>query len=164
MTGRPSRKSRSSASDAPARAWERAVRLLTVRDRSEQELRDRLTAEGTSATVINATVRRLRQHGYLDDRRFARGAAESAVRRGHGSERVRAELAAKGIGETVLEEAVQAACADETELARLVLARRYPRELRHPAERAKAARFLQRQGFPEAVVSEVLGHDLDTSS
>lgn len=159
MTGRDSRKSRSSASDAADAAWQRAVRILTVRDHSEHEIRERLAAAGASASTIDATVRRLRQLRYLDDRRFAHGAAESAARRGHGSERVRAELTAKGVAEPLVEEAVRAAFTDETELARQALARRYPTVVQAPAARAKAARFLLRQGFPEAIVSAVLGEE-----
>ena len=161
MTARGSRKSKSSASEAASDAWQRAVRFLTVRDHSEQEIRNRLAADGTAASAINATVRRLRQLRYLDDRRVAHGAAESAVRRGHGSERVRAELAAKGIAESLVEDALQAAFADEAELARQALARRYPVPPQQPGDRGRAARFLLRQGFPEAVVRSVLGEEFD---
>ena len=160
MAGPTSRKSKSNASDATAHAWERAVRLLTARDRSEQEIRDRLAADKIPAAVIAATVRRLRQLRYVDDRRFAHSAAEHARRRGHGSERVRAELAAKGIGESLIDEAVLTVFTDETALARLALARRYPTDALEPAARAKAARFLLRLGFPEAVVSTVLGDEV----
>ena len=160
MAGARRRKSRSNASEARARAWEHALRLLTVRDRSEQEIRSRLTARGTSGSVIDATLRRLRQLRYIDDRRFAHVAAESALRRGHGSQRVRAELAAKGVGESLIEEVVQQAFSDETELARQQLARRYRGALQHPAEQLKAARYLLRHGFPEAVVRSVLGDEV----
>ncbi len=155
--GAPGRKSRSNASDTAARAWSRAIRLLTVHDRSEQELRGRLAAQGISASVIDATVGRLHELHYLDDRRFARGVAESAVRRGHGSDWVRAQLVAKGVAEALIDEALQNAFTDETELARQALARRYPKAPRAVADRARAARFLLRQGYPEDVVYAILG-------
>ena len=135
------------------------MRLLAVHDRSEQEIRSRLAAQGVSASIVNATIRRLQELHYLDDRRFACGAAESAARRGHGSERVRAELAAKGVAESLIDAALHAAFADETELARRALHRRYPSEPRQPAERARAARQLLRQGFPEAVVAAILAEE-----
>ena len=156
----PSPKSRSNASDTAARAWECAIRLLTAHDRSEHELRSRLAAQGISASAIHATIRRLHRLHYLDDRRFARGTAESAARRGQGSERVRAQLVAKGVAETLIDEALQGAFADETQLARQALARRYPTAPTRPAEQAKAARYLLRQGFPEAVVRSVLGEEV----
>ncbi len=133
------------------------MRLLAVHDRSEQELRVRLAALGAPPPAIDATIRRLRDLRYLDDRRFAAHAAEQAVRRGRGRDYVRAQLTAKGLDEQFVDEAVHAAFADETHLAREVLRRRFPTVPCRPAERAKAARFLYQRGFPEAVVLAILG-------
>jgi len=127
-----------------------------VRDRSEQEIRSRLAAAGESATTIAATVRRLRQRRYVDDHRFALSLAEQALRRGYGSEYVRAQLDHKGVAEQVIEEALHARFDNEAELARQALARHFQEEPREAAERAKAARFLLRRGFPEVVVFAIL--------
>ncbi len=153
-------RSKSNASDAAERAWKRAIRLLTVHDRTERELRERLADQHVSASLIDATIHRLYELHYLDDRRLAQGVAEAARRRGHGSVRARAQLAARGVDEALIEEVVPAAFADETELARRALARRHPGALREAAQRAKAARFLLRQGYPEEVVSAVLGDEV----
>lgn len=96
---------------------------------------------------------------YLDEQRYAGGVAERAVRRGHGSDAVRARLAAEGITEPLIEEAIGAAFADEAALARHALSRRYPAPPTQHRERIKAARFLLRRGFPEAVVAAVVGED-----
>jgi len=145
------------APDSTAWAWDRAVRLLVRHDRSEFEIRSRLAALDVSSAVIDTTIRRLRELRYLDDRRFAGAAAEQAAQRGHGSEYVRAQLTMKGIAEALIDDSIAAAFTDETQLARRVLARRYPIEPQRPAERAKAARFLHQRGFPEAVVLAILG-------
>ena len=133
------------------------MRWLAARDRSEQEVRARLAAFGASAGVIAATIGRLRELHYLDERRFARGVAEAAVRRGQGSARVRAALTAKGVPDGLIDEAVVACFADEIALARQALERRHPAPPRSVAERAKAARFLLQRGFPEAAVLAILG-------
>jgi len=146
-----------SAPDSAAWAWDRAVRLLVRHDRSEFEIRSRLTELDVSAAVIDTTIHRLRELCYLDDRRFAGAAAEQAAQRGHGSEYVRAQLTMKGVAEALIDDSIAAAFPDETQLARQVLARRYPSEPQRPAERAKAARFLHQRGFPEAVVLAILG-------
>jgi regulatory protein len=146
-----------SAPDPAAWAWDRAVRLLARHDRSEFEIRSRLAVLDISSAVIDATLRRLRELRYVDDRRFAGAAAEQAVQRGRGSEYVRAQLTMKGVAEPLIDDSVAAAFADETHLARQVLARRYPSAPQRPAERAKAARFLQQRGFPEALVLAILG-------
>jgi regulatory protein len=135
------------------------VRLLAAHDRSQQEVRSRLAAQGASPAVIAATLRRLQREGYVDDRRLARNAAESAARRGHGSERLRAALTARGVAAAAIDEALRVAFTDETELARQTLARRFSEALERPADRARAARYLLRRGFPEAVVIAVLGDE-----
>jgi len=157
-----SRRSRSSASKATAgtpadRAWQYAVRLLAAHDRSTHEIRQRLEAFGATLRTVNGTVKRLHDLHYLDDQRFAHSAAAAAVRRGHGSERLRAELSAKGVADDRIDTAVAAAFADEPALARRVLDSRYPTPPTRPGERAKAARWLLQRGFPESVVLAILG-------
>jgi regulatory protein len=132
------------------------VRLLAARDRSEHEIRARLAAADVRPTAIDATVRRLQRLRYLDDRRFADGTAERAVRDGHGSVYVRARLSMHGVTESLIDAAVDAAFTDEAALARRVLARRYPHVPAAPRERAKAARFLSQRGFPDTVVLAIL--------
>jgi regulatory protein len=103
-----------------------------------------------------ATLRRLRRYGYVDDQRFALSAAEQARHRGYGSEYVRAQLEHKGVADQVIERAVRAHFDHEAELAERALARHFPERPQQPAERAKAARFLLRRGFPESVVFAIL--------
>jgi regulatory protein len=133
------------------------VRWLAAQDRSEQEIRVRLEARGFPKGIIDATVRRLRRLHYLDDRRAAHAAAERAARDGHGSEYVRAQLLGKGVAEALIDAAIGAAFADEVHLARCVFTRRYPIAPERPAERAQAARYLLRRGFPEDVVFAIVG-------
>ncbi|MBP1684732.1 MAG: recombination regulator RecX [Deltaproteobacteria bacterium] len=133
------------------------MRVLAVRDRSEHEMRSRLAAGGASPATITAIVRRLRQRGYLDDQRLARSAAERAARRGYGSEYLRASLEQQGVADGVIAAALRAAYDDEAAVARQTLERRFGAEPCTPAERGRAARFLARRGFPEAVVFAILG-------
>lgn len=152
-------RSRSNASDAAGDAWDRAVRLLAVHDRSEQEIRTRLADAGAAPATIDRTVRRLQHLGYLDDARCAAGAAEQAVRRGYGSAYVQAHLAARGVADGLIEAAIRANFGDEGKLARRALTHRYPTPPQQPRDRMKAARYLLRRGFPEEVVFAILGED-----
>jgi regulatory protein len=143
---------------APAdAAWQRAVRLLAAHDRSTHEIRTRLNASGAAPEIVISTISRLLELHYLDDERFARTTAEAAVRRGHGSERVRAALGAKGVAEPLVDAAIAAVFTDEPALARQVLARRFQTPPHDPRERAKAVRFLLQRGFPEMVVLAIFG-------
>jgi regulatory protein len=145
------------ARDPAAQVWQTAVRLLAVRDRSEQELRALLAARGARPARIDAAVARLRELHYLDDARLAQTLAEAAAQRGHGSAYVRQRLAERGVAEPLVEGAVAAAFTDEAALARRVLVQRYGAVPVEPAACARAARFLAGRGFPEAVVLAILG-------
>ena len=120
-------------------------------------MRGRLALLEVSPTLIDATICRLQELRYLDDRRLALAAAERAVQRGHGSDYVRAQLTMKGVAETLVDDSIASTFHNEAQLARRVLTRRYPKPPQQLAERAKAARFLLQRGFPEAVVLAILG-------
>src|SRR5206468_10552152 len=56
--------------------WDRALRLLAVRDRSRRELQRRLLMAGFDAEAVEETLERLESAGVIDDRRFAHAAGE----------------------------------------------------------------------------------------
>ncbi|HVM97155.1 MAG TPA: regulatory protein RecX [Candidatus Acidoferrales bacterium] len=150
----PPRRSRSNASET---AWTLAVRWLAARDRSSAEVHRRLEAAGVESTLVEATLQRLRNLGYVDDTRFASSYAEMAARRGHGSERVRSELEARGVNREAVEAAIGNSFENERELAQRALARHQTKPPTTANERARAARFLLNRGFPEAVVLAIIG-------
>ena len=87
---------------AYARLLDRAVRILAVRDHSEQELRRKLSAPVMSKNgpeEIDATaedydrvIAWCYEHHYLDDDRFASRFLASRGRKGYGPARIRQEL------------------------------------------------------------------------
>lgn len=84
---------------AYARLLDRAVRILAVRDHSEQELRRKLTApimgkngpEEIDATAedYERVIAWCHEHGYLDDSRFVARFIASRSRKGYGPARIR---------------------------------------------------------------------------
>ena len=149
------------ASDERERARESALRLLTVRARSEGELRDRLREKGFADAVAAETIAALAEVGLVDDAAFARAWADERVRlRPVGPRRLSQELAQKrvprGIADGVVEETFREH--DEFELAR----RAVRGKLRAPGttdarkRRARLYSFLVRRGFSYEVVSAVL--------
>lgn len=138
-------------------AWQKAVRWLKVRDRSASEIKARLTAAGFSRSIVDQTLRRLATAGYVDDRRYANQVAEALRRRGCGSERVRATLTAAGVDDALIDSTAASVFADERQHAETVLAKRFGEIPSLPSERARAARFLARRGFPEDLVLAILG-------
>ena len=124
---------------AYARLLDRAVRILAVRDHSEQELRRKLSAPVMSKNgpeEIDATaedydrvIAWCYEHRYLDDERFASRFLASRGRKGDGPARIRQELNQKGV-------------------AREQAIRKYGEPLpREFSEKVKIQRFLLYRGF-----------------
>ena len=92
---------------AYARLLDRAIRILAMRDHSEQELRRKLTApvmgkngpEPIDAPPedVEKVVAWCFENRYLDDRRFVTQFMAGRSRKGYGPARIRQELGQKGI-------------------------------------------------------------------
>lgn len=143
---------------AYSRLLDRAMRILGMRDHSEQEFRRKLTApvmtktgpEPVDATEddINNVVNWCYENRYLDNARFARQFIASRSRKGYGPARIRQELTQKGIDRETGEEAMRESDIDWIEIAREQAQRKYGDPLPAVfAEKVKVQRFLLYRGF-----------------
>ena len=140
-----------------------ALRVLALRDHSEAELSRKLKEKGFEPEGIEASLARLRELGYLDDARFARGFAESAIRNGRGyGARLKLELARRGVAPAIVQETLgELGCqfAEADVLARTI-ERRYPGFDPRRAtekEKRKVVAYLQRKGFTLGAILAGLG-------
>lgn len=140
------------------RLLDRAVRILGVRDHSEQELRRKLAApvmgkngpETIDATAedYDRVVAWCYEYHYLDDSRFVTRFIASRSRKGYGPARIRQELNQKGIAREATEQAMRECEIDWCELARSQAIRKYGEPLpREFSEKVKIQRFLLYRGF-----------------
>ena len=144
------------AQDERQKAYDRALRYLSFRPRSQAEVRRNLLAAGLEAELVEATLARLVSQGYLDDAEFARFWVENRQQfRPKGSQALRGELRQRGVAA----ETVAAALADLDPEASAYEAGQ-PRAVRlaalaqtDPAAfRRKLGDFLLRRGFGYEVV------------
>lgn len=141
------------AEERKADAWRRAVRILTQRDHSVEEIRRKLERRGFTPEEIHGVVARLRGARLLDDARFAEAfVRERVLHRPMGPRGLLRELSRRGIAEEEAREVVRAVMeaegVDECELARRALARAGgARDLRA---------LLRRRGFGGEVVRMVM--------
>ena len=134
-------------------AFDCALRVLALRDHSEAELRRKLKEKGYDEEGVEGSVARLKGLGYLDDARFARGFAASAIRNGRGyGTRLKLELARRGVAGEIVRETLEELGEEfgEAEVLAQTIARRYPGF--DPAqasekEKRKVVAYLQRKGF-----------------
>jgi regulatory protein len=138
-----------------------AVRLLTRRDHTRYEIRQKLKQRGFGPTVIKAVVAECERLNYIDDERTARVYIGQLVRRGIGFRRIAIELKKKGLQgksiEGILEQ--QQSEIDEREIARRVLQKKiknFERESDPKKRRDKIYRFLDYRGFNRSIISELI--------
>lgn len=136
--------------------------LLRYRDRSEREMRERLGQKGYSEPVVAAVVEKLREAGFLDDRRLAenlkRVAAEQKQLGIHG---VRAFLQRRGLGRDVIESVPDGA--DEQAVAACLIAKKLGRmsALDEATQKKRLWGMLSRRGFSAGTIRAVLASQFD---
>jgi regulatory protein len=137
-----------------------AVRLLSRREHSIEELRRKLAVKGYPEPRIAAVLQKLADKKLVSDERFASTYVHHHARRGQGPVRIRAELRQQGIADSQIEQEVSAGDTDWSRLAGEVRRRKFGAELpRTPSERAKQARFLQYRGFNSDQIRAALKFD-----
>ena len=130
-----------------------AARLLARVPLTEAALHDRLVAKGYQQGTAERTVARCRELGYANDERLAFERARTMRERGAGSLKIAADLTARGLPEPLIAAAVEASLGGDPER---VWAERALARAGAPAG-ARAWRVLASRGFPEDVLTDVLG-------
>ena len=150
------------AVDEPA-CTRAALELLARREHSRRELARKLAARRFPADAITSALDELERTGALADARFTDSFVRSRIAKGQGPQRIRAELAQRGITGDEANGGLRAADVDWLETIRAVRAKRFGPELpRDYAERARQARFLQYRGFDAAQIRAALEFDADS--
>lgn len=139
-------------------AFNRALRYLSYRARSEAEMRKYLSDKGFSDHVSQTVIDRLKDERLINDPRFAQDWIDNRVSfRPRSQTQLRFELRNKGLSEDLIEDALQEADLDDIELACVAgkkLVGRYAR-LDWPDFRQKLGAALARRGFSYETVRNV---------
>lgn len=139
-------------------AYVKALRFLGYRSRSEAEIQRKLTEQGFAQQVVDATVERLKENGFVGDAKFAQDWIENRSTFRPRSKRMLAmELRQKGVHDDVIEQAL-AGTEDETILA-YQSASKYARRLvgtDWETFRKRLGEHLVRRGFSYGTIVPVL--------
>jgi regulatory protein len=144
--------------------WSFALKTLAARAYSTGELREKLRRRAERVTDIDDVLARLKDLGYLDDRRFAEGFAASRLSNERfGSNRVVRDLRQRRVAPTLAEHTVRQVYEDVNEQALIEewVRRKYrlaPREslFQEDKDLAAAYRRLLRAGFRTGDIVRVL--------
>jgi regulatory protein len=141
-----------------------ALRLLTRRDYTTAELRDRLAAREYSPEEIGETLAYLASQGLVDDRRAAAAYVRTASRiKGRGRLRIQRELEARGLDRGTIRQALGDLPASEetAALERFLQRRRVPARLA-AADRRRLFQQLLRRGFAaDLIARELTARDVE---
>ena len=142
------------------RTMNRAVRLLTAKARSVEELRERLLEKAwTNSEIVDRVVEKLKEYGYLDDQKYASDLALSKLRqRPQGKRKLQQSLSRKKLDRETQDAAIVAAFEKmpEAELIDIAVEKRLRLKGR-PETREDTKKFydhLLRQGFGFDLIRE----------
>jgi regulatory protein len=133
----------------------RALRLLSLREHSRQELERKLKPFEQTPGELAEALDFLQAKDFINEQRVVESVVNSRSRK-LGASRVRQELQAKGLPAEAIAEAVQTMRSTELERARDVWRKKFGEPPADPAARAKQVRFLISRGFAAEVVKRVV--------
>jgi regulatory protein len=157
------------AEDERETAFQSALRLIQLRPRSENEIRQKLLQRKEKDDVIQAVIERLKQSGLLNDEVFARDWIENRAELRPRSRRALAyELSQRGVERSVIETNLAEINDDEMAYRAAQNKARKFRDLDWSEFRLKLYRYLAQRGFDYAASQQAISrvwqemHDAET--
>ena len=135
-----------------------ALNLLTICDRTEKEIRDKLRGKGYPGNEIEDTIIFLSEYGYINDREYVRKYIKDAVNiKKWGKKRIETELLKKGADRYVVEEMLEEIETDFGALIMEILKSRFKNSnLSDPKERNRIFSYFARRGFsPQDIAGSI---------
>ena len=143
-------------------AYQVAVKLLSRREHSIQELRRKLAHKEFSNGVIDAVVSNLQEADLVSDARYAEVFVRSRINRGDGPMKVLASLRERGIDDVLIDQFLHYDDTFWISRANRVLEKKFGQRLTRDDETGsndwgKRARFLAGKGFAAEIIYRSLG-------
>ena len=139
----------------PPSLRDRALKALTRREYSRQELRAKLQPFADDPDELEPLLDDLEKRGWLSEARFVEQLT-TVRRRRFGAARILHDLREKGVSDTALAAAQSQLKDSEVDVARAVWKKKFGTLPTTLAERAKQTRFLASRGFSAEAVHAVL--------
>lgn len=153
--------------DLKGKLYERMLRFLSYRPRSEKEMRD--YADGKLARrnrrevhgiteIVDEVIERLKKQGLIDDWEFAKWWQEQRLRfQPRGKMALKIELKQKGISEEIIREILEGTV-DELKLAKKAIRKKLKKwqKLDSPTLLKKISQYLFSRGFSWEVIKKYL--------
>jgi len=126
----------------------KAIHLLSLREHSRRELQQKLLLRDYVLADVLQVLDELAKKDLQSDERFAESYLHSRSSKGYGPERIRLELQHRGVDKVVIDNAIENAETDWTELAAKIYRRKFgetsPSSFQ---EKIKRQQFMRYRGF-----------------
>ena len=138
-----------------------AIRLLSKREHSALELRNKLAArnwgdEEITPEDIDAQILDLQQQGLQSDERYAESYTHMRYNKGYGPLRIDNELRERGVSESIRRQCIEELQPQWESLMRQVREKKFGQSIPDEyADRAKQMRYLQYRGFAGEKIHEL---------
>ncbi|KAF3983700.1 MAG: regulatory protein RecX [Methylococcales symbiont of Hymedesmia sp. n. MRB-2018] len=124
------------------------LRLLTRREHSQKELRDKLALRGFDHSQTQGVIDALKQQGWQSDQRFFESYARHRIKKGFGPIKIKADIQKHGIQSIDLEAVLLELADDWLEILEQAYSKKYAEDVMiTDSERMKRSRFLLQRGF-----------------
>lgn len=144
-----------------------ALRLLTMREHCEVELRDKLLQRDCDEIAMDSAIEQLKTYGYLSESRYAEAFLRYRLKKGEALWFAAEKARQKGVDEQALQIAVEEAESGYNALQSCLqlLNKRDPQQQWRYDQRVwqRQARYLRNKGFDAAVILQALNQEnMDT--
>ena len=137
------------------RAKEKALWLISYRDHSEGELRQKLRKDYGEEAVDKA-IEKLKELGLISDENFAKKYAESLSHKHLSQRQIQQKLRLKGIDKELTTETVEELDLDEKQEIKALIEKKYINKLSDEAALRRTVAALQRRGFSYSDIRSVI--------
>ena len=140
------------------KAYDRAINLLSIRPRSEWELRTYLKRKEMEPETVDSVIQRLSERKYIDDEAFARRWVESRrLLKPTSKRRLSQELRQKRVEDHIVKRVLEEDETDEREqLTELI---RKKRQQSRYQDKMKLMQYLSRQGYSYDDIKSALSEE-----
>jgi regulatory protein len=143
------------------KAYDRALNLISMRQRSEWEVRTYLKQKGYDSALADTILNKLSIKGYVDDLKFARAWVQNRrLLKATSQRRLVAELRAKRVPDEAAKQALEEDETDELEVLRGLVAKK--RTQTRYQDNLKLMQYLARQGYSYDNIKTVLNAPKDS--
>ena len=140
--------------------YNKALDLLSRREHSSKEIREKLILRFDDIVIINSVITKLEENNLINDTRYAEAYVSSRKRKGFGPKKITFELLSKGVSESVANRMI-----DEEggwkRAAKLAFTKKFKNGLSSDVKNSlKQKSFLKNRGFRFKEIESVFGDDM----